>query len=61
MTSPFEAFASQKHLVLATSVIIELFREELPVPVLADRDGVGLSDRSRLGPLCPILSMIAVQ
>jgi hypothetical protein len=49
------------HLVLEFSGMFGLFREELPVPVLADRDGVGLSDRSHLGPWCPFLSSITLQ
>ena len=58
---PFEARKGAMHLVLEFSVIIDLFREERPVPVLTDRDGFGLSDRSHLGPLCPFLSSITVQ
>jgi hypothetical protein len=58
--APFEA-RKGSHLVLEFSVMFDLFREELPVPVLADRDGVGLSDRSHLGPSCPFLSSITLQ
>jgi hypothetical protein len=53
-------YVNQWHLVLEFRGMFDLFREELPVPVLADRDGVGLSDRWHLGPLCPFLSSITL-